>query len=75
MLEVSGPRPSRLEQLEVLRREGPEERRLVGLVVQLRHAVVLEVVADRQVLAHLDPVELEILGGPMPESISSTGDW
>ena len=63
MLEVSGPRPS-LEQLEVLRCECAEERRLVGLVVELRHAVVLQVVADRQVLADLDPVELEVLRRP-----------
>ncbi len=58
--DVGRQRPAALalEQREVLRREGPEERRLVGLVVELRHAVVLQVVADRQVLAHLDPVGL-----------------
>ena len=63
MLDVSGPRP-RLERLEVRRREGAEERRLVGLVVEVGHAVVLEVLADGQVLAHLDAVWREVVGRP-----------
>ena len=53
MFEVSGPRPC-AEQLEVLGRQRAEQRRLVGEVVEVRHAVVLEVLADRQVDAHLD---------------------
>ena len=59
MFEVSGPRPS-LEQREVLGRERAEERRLVGLVVELWPCVVLEVLADR--------------AGPRATSIPKSGE-
>ena len=39
---------------------------MVGEVVHVHHAVVLQVLADRQILAHRDPEELEILGRPDP---------
>ena len=60
---MSGPRPS-FEQREVLRREDPEHRLLVGLVVEVAHAVVLQVLADRQVLPHLDPEGRDVRGRP-----------
>ena len=62
MLEVSGPRPSVSSSSKFWGVNAAEQRRLVGLVVELRHAVVLEVLADRQVLAHLDPEEREVVG-------------
>ena len=64
--DVRGQRAAALalEQREVLGRERAEQRLLVGQVVELRHAVVLQVLADRQVLAHLDPERLEVLRRP-----------
>ena len=44
----------------------PNRPGLVGEVVDVDHAVVLQVLADRQILAHRDPEELEILGRPDP---------
>ena len=60
---VRGQRPAALalEEREVLGREDPEEALLVGEVVDVDHAVVLQVVADRQVLAHGDPEEPEVV--------------
>ena len=62
-----------LEQLEVLRREDAEQGGLVGREVDVRHAVVLEVAADRQVLAHRDPEEREILRGADPREHEQDG--
>ena len=62
-----------LEALEVLGCERTEERRLVGLVVELRHQVVLQVVADGQVLAHFDPEELQVGRGPDPRQHQQDG--
>ena len=62
-----------LEQLEVLRREDPEQGGLVGGEVDVHHAVVLEVAADRQVLAHRDPEEREILLGADPREHEQDG--
>ena len=53
-----------VQEREVLRREDPEERRHVADVVEVRHRVVLEVAADRQLLAHLDPERLQLLAEP-----------
>ncbi len=65
---VRGERPAALalEEREVLRREDPEEPGLVGEVVDVDHAVVLEVPADGKLLPHGDPEQLELLGGPDP---------
>ena len=48
---------------------------LVGEVVELRHAVILEPEPDGKRLAHRDPNGANWSSGPIPESISSTGDW
>ena len=65
--DVRGKRAAAmLEEREVLRRGDPEQRLLVGQVVDLRHAVVLEPVADRQVRAHLDPQRRELVLGADP---------
>ena len=62
---VRGERPATLapEELEVLGREDPEEARLVCEEVDVHHAVVLQVVPDREVLPHCDPEGPEILRG------------
>ena len=76
---VRGERPAALalEQREVLGREDPEEARLVGQVVDVDHAVVLR--GSRPTgrsWRTAIPKSLEApRAGPMPESISSTGDW
>ena len=53
-----------LEEREVLGREDPEETGLVGEVVDVDHAVVLQVLADRQVLSHGDPESRELVRRP-----------
>ena len=60
MLELSGPRPS-WQQRDVLRRDRSKQRLLVGEVVDLRHAVVLQVVADRQLGPDRDPERRELI--------------
>ena len=55
-----------MQQLEVLRREDPEERRLGAQVVEIRHEVVLQVAPDRQLLAHGDPERRKLLLQPDP---------
>ena len=55
-----------VQQLEVLRREDPEERRLAAEVVEVRHEVVLQVPPDRQLLAHRDPERRQLLLEPDP---------
>ena len=65
MFEVSGPRPSPSSS-RFSGVSAPNSDWLVGEVVELRHAVVLEVVADREVDAHVDPHRREMVGGPDP---------
>jgi hypothetical protein len=59
---VRGERPAalRVQELEVLGCEDPEKPLLVGEVVDVHHAVVLEVLSDRQVLSHRDPEDPEV---------------
>ena len=66
MLDVSGPRPSASSSAMFSRCRRHEQRLLVGQIVELRHAVVLEVVPDRQRLADLDSERRELVLGPDP---------
>jgi hypothetical protein len=61
---VGGQRAAALlaEELEVLRGEDAVEPGPVGEVVDVDHAVVLQVVTHRQVLAHRDPERRDLAG-------------
>jgi len=61
--QVGRQRPAALlEQLQVLGRERVEQRPAVGEEVEVAHQVVLQVLADRQVLAHLDAQRAQVVG-------------
>ncbi len=75
MFELSGPRPLLCSSAKF---SGVSTANSAGSSVvklSVHHAVVLEVAADRQVLAHGSPKSARSSSGPIPESISSTGDW
>ena len=74
MFEVSGPL-ALLEQREVLGREGAEERRPVGLEVELAIAWSCRLWPTGRFSRTSIPKSGRSSAGPMPESISSTGDW
>ena len=71
MLEVSGPRPSDCSSAMFSGVADMNSDRLVGQVVELRHAVVLEVVPDRQRLADLDSERRELILGPDSRTASA----
>ena len=63
-LDVHGPRPSASYWREGLRRGGCDQAALVGEDHEVEHQVVLQVLADRQLVAGLDPQRREPLAGP-----------
>ena len=66
MFDVSGPRPSDSSRSRFSGRDRHEQRLLVRQVVDLRHAVILEAVADRQRRPHFDPQRRQLVLGTDP---------
>ena len=75
MLEVSGPRPSFASSSKFSGVERAEERRLVGLVVELAMQWSCRLWPTGRFSRTSMPKSSRSSAGPMPEIISSTGDW